>query len=58
MLKREINCLRYLSHPNIVKLYDLYEDEKYLHLVMEHCSGGELMDRILRVGVYEEQMAA
>jgi calcium-dependent protein kinase len=58
MLKREINCLRILDHPNIVKLFDLYEDQKYLNLVMEYCNGGELLERILKKGVYDEQIAA
>jgi calcium-dependent protein kinase len=36
-----------LDHPNIVKLFDVYEDARYLHLVMEMCAGGELFDRII-----------
>jgi calcium-dependent protein kinase len=29
-----------------VKVYDLYEDKKFYYLVLEYCSGGELMERI------------
>lgn len=47
-----------MDHPNIVKLYEVYEDNKYLHLVMEYCSGGELFDRIATVGRYSEVEAA
>jgi calcium-dependent protein kinase len=47
-----------LDHPNIVKLYEVYEDAKYLHLVMEKCDGGELFDRIFAIGYYKEQTAA
>ena len=36
MLRSEITSLQTLDHPNIVKLYDFYEDLKYLHLVMEY----------------------
>jgi calcium-dependent protein kinase len=36
-----------MDHPNIIKLVDVYEDEKYLHLVTELCLGGELFDRII-----------
>lgn len=46
-LKRELEILYYLDHPNIIQLYEIYEDDKYLHMVTEHCSGGSLMDRVL-----------
>ena len=44
-----------LDHPNIIKLYELYEDMKYIYLVMEYCSGGDLLDRISTKGHYTEQ---
>jgi len=47
MLRRESEILMSLDHPNIVKLYDVYEDSRYFHLVMEFCSGGELLDRMI-----------
>ena len=45
-LKDEVLILQTLDHPNIVKYYETYEDPKYLYLVMELCSGGELFERI------------
>lgn len=47
LLKRELETLHEVDHPNIIKLYEIYEDDLYLHLVMELCSGGELLDRIM-----------
>ena len=47
ILKREVNLLREVTHPNIIELKGLHEDEKYLHLVTELCTGGELFDRII-----------
>ena len=41
---REISIMRILDHPNIVKLHEIYEDERHLSLVLEYCSGGELLD--------------
>jgi calcium-dependent protein kinase len=41
-----------------VHLLAVYEDVKYFHLVIEHCSGGELFTRIIEVGHYSEDKAA
>ena len=35
-----------LDHPNILKIYEFYESEKYYFVVSEICSGGELFDEI------------
>ena len=45
--KHEINILIKLDHPNIIKLYEIYETEEFFYLIMELCSGGELFDRII-----------
>ena len=36
-----------MDHPNIIKLIDVYEDERFLHLVTDLCTGGELFERII-----------
>ena len=41
-LQNEIMILKQVDHPNIVKLYDIYEDDKYWFLVMELMMGGEV----------------
>lgn len=43
----EINIMTQMDHPNIIKLYEVYEDNRYIYLIMEECSGGELFDRII-----------
>jgi calcium-dependent protein kinase len=63
VLKREIEILKEVKHPNIIELIDVFEDAKYLHLVTELCTGGELFDRIIAKtqsaeGHYSEQDAA
>lgn len=43
----EIGIMGKMDHPNIIKLYEIFEDVRYLYLVMEECVGGELFDQIL-----------
>jgi len=47
VLKREIEILKEVKHPNIIELVEVYEDQRYLHLITELCTGGELFDRII-----------
>lgn len=47
VLKREIEILKEVKHPHIIELIAVYEDERYLHLITELCTGGELFDRII-----------
>lgn len=44
----EIKCLRHLNHPSIARLYDVFETETAIYLVLERCHGGELFDYIVR----------
>jgi len=46
-----------LDHPNVIKLYETYEDSKNVYLVMEMCEGGELFDRIIDKGQFTEKEA-
>lgn len=58
-MRKEVASLRLLSpHPSIVALQDTFEDEQNVHLVMELCRGGDLFDRIVEGGAYQEASAA
>jgi len=55
---KEVAVMKRLDHPNIIKLYDTFEDARSVYLIMELCSGGELFDRILEQGRFGEKDAA
>ena len=41
---QEIQVLKLLDHPNIIKIYKGFEDSKNFYIVMEYCEGGELFN--------------
>jgi calcium-dependent protein kinase len=55
---QEIEILRQLDHPNIVRLYEVFQDEKRYYLVTELCTGGELFEEITKRSYFSEQDAA
>ncbi|KAJ1961782.1 hypothetical protein GGI12_003050 [Dipsacomyces acuminosporus] len=46
-IKREIAALKAVDHSYIVRLHDIIETERYIGIVIEYASGGELFDHIL-----------
>ena len=46
--QKEIDILMKMDHPNIIKLYEVFESDNSIYLIMEECFGGELFDRILK----------
>ncbi|EFP90113.2 serine/threonine protein kinase [Puccinia graminis f. sp. tritici CRL 75-36-700-3] len=44
---REIDVLKLVKHPNIVRLYNVIEVEKYIGIMLGYASGGELFNHIL-----------
>lgn len=45
-IQEEVAILTQLDHPNIVKYYETYNDEKFIYLVMEYIDGGELFEKL------------
>ena len=43
-LDGEIECMKTMNSPQIIKLYDVVEDESYSYLDLEYCDGGDLMN--------------
>ena len=46
LAKTEIDILKICKHPNIIKLYDTFDNSDYIYIVMEYCSGGDLFSYI------------
>ena len=42
LLRTEIDMLAILDHPNILRIIESYEDERWIYLVQEYCEGGAL----------------
>ena len=54
----EIMALKTLDHPNVIKLYESFEDKENVYLVQEFCDGGELFDYIVEQDHLTEHEAA
>ena len=54
----EMSLLRKLDHPNILKLFEVFEDPKKYYLVTEYCKGGELFEEIVSRVTFSEQDAS
>lgn len=59
LVKSEIEILKICQHPNIIKLYDIFENELDIHIVMEYCEGGDLFGYLEQRGFkLSEQLVA
>jgi hypothetical protein len=55
-IKNQINILKKLNHPNIVKIYAFYCNDKYYQIITEFCKKGEL-DQYIKKSFSEKQLA-
>ena len=56
-LLNEINILSKLSHPNIMQIFEVFDDNTNVYIVSEYCKGGELFDIISKKGSFTEKDA-
>eukprot|EP01054_Gregarina_sp_Poly1_P009394 Gregarina_sp_Poly_1__9393@NODE_587_length_7368_cov_122_746473_g453_i0_p2_GENE_NODE_587_length_7368_cov_122_746473_g453_i0NODE_587_length_7368_cov_122_746473_g453_i0_p2_ORF_typecomplete_len679_score123_54Pkinase/PF00069_25/5e65Pkinase_Tyr/PF07714_17/1_1e38EFhand_7/PF13499_6/0_0011EFhand_7/PF13499_6/3_4e10EFhand_7/PF13499_6/1_2e14EFhand_8/PF13833_6/0_0048EFhand_8/PF13833_6/6_1e05EFhand_8/PF13833_6/0_012EFhand_8/PF13833_6/1e08EFhand_6/PF13405_6/0_0011EFhand_6/PF13405_6/4_5e06EFhand_6/PF13405_6/2_2e len=47
LIHQEIDIMKQLNHPNILRLYEIYHDGYTVYLIVELCEGGQLFDRIV-----------
>ena len=57
-LNAELNLLKTINHPNVMKTYEFYEDSKFIYIISEVCAGGELFDYIVEAGTISEPISA
>lgn len=57
-LTNEINILRMLDHPHIIKLYEIYQDSTNIYLIQEYMSGGEVFQVLQKKKCFNESVAA
>ena len=58
LLQNELSILGEKSHPNIIRIIDLMEDEKNYYVVSELVNGGELFKRLTKLVKFTETQAA
>lgn len=54
----EMEIMKKLDHPNILRIFEVYQDQKRYYLITELCTGGELFDEIAKKSVFSEKDAA
>ena len=54
---REVRLIKLLKHPHIVGVIDVFETKDHIWIIMEHASGGELFDYIVKHGMIQEPEA-
>lgn len=56
-IEREVAIMKLIQHPNILKLYDIWENRKEIYLCLEYVDNGELFEQIAQNGRLKEEEA-
>ncbi|CAI5456066.1 unnamed protein product [Caenorhabditis angaria] len=56
-IEREVQILKTIDHPHIVKTYEIMRHDRMIYIVTEYCSGGELYDTLIEKGRVPENQA-
>ncbi len=54
----ELKILKRLDHPHILKVLDFFDENDFVYIVTELCTGGELFDKICKEGKISEKKSA
>eukprot|EP01084_Bolivina_argentea_P172560 298929_1 len=58
LFRKEVELLKKLHHPNILCYYDCYIDDKYYYIATEYCSGGTMLEKIIKMKSFSERKAS
>lgn len=54
----ELNVLKSLDHPGIVKIFEYFQDDKNVYIIMEYLKGGSVYDRMKAIMRFGERESA
>lgn len=57
-IHKEVKLLQQVDHSNIINYFETYEDDRFVYLCMELCTGGELIDQCKAAKQFSEEQAA
>lgn len=58
LMRNELTVLESVNHPNIMRVFELMEDEDNFYIISEFISGGNLFDKMKEVGTFTEQQTS
>ena len=58
LFQNELKILGEISHPNLIRIIELLEDDKFFYIVSELVMGGELFNRLTKLKSFTESQAA
>jgi serine/threonine protein kinase len=57
LYQNEIEISIGCDHQNLINFFEMYKDDRFLHLVMEQADGGDICDKIMAESKFTEQQA-
>jgi len=56
-IHNEISIMKRLSHPNVLRLVDLFNNDVHCYIVLEYCDGGEIFNKIIEYTYFSEDLS-
>ncbi|KAM3128248.1 hypothetical protein pb186bvf_019667 [Paramecium bursaria] len=56
-IENELRTMEVLDHPHVIRVFETYEDEENIYIVLEICSGGDIFDKVLELGNFNQNDA-